>query len=104
MGCNFVIPGIMRGKNVVTILNAEDDLRDLIRDYMGVEITDMYNEILKDKNEQIKVSEGDDYEKIADGLRNELVNIRDVLDSILKMQRISRKSIEDLRDEVDKVL
>ncbi len=99
MGANFVIPAITKAKCVETIMEPEEDLRYLIHCYLGEDIAKVYDEILSDYKHP--ETTGDDWEKIADGYHTKLMDVRDELEGMLKMQRISRKAVEDLHRKVN---
>lgn len=46
MGSNFVIPEVHKSMRVETIMNPEEDLADLIGEYLGGMIKDMYEELI----------------------------------------------------------
>ena len=46
MGTNFVIPAVHKSKRVETLMTPEDDLSNLIGEYLGNEIKGVYDEVL----------------------------------------------------------
>ena len=46
MGANFVIPAVHKAKRTEMLLSPEEDLSDLIEEYLGEEIKEVYEEIL----------------------------------------------------------
>lgn len=79
-------------------MTEEDVLRKIIYERLGRDCEELFTEILEEiKGEHVS---GDDYEKIADGYRNNLVNVMNDLEEALQKPRLNRKRIEEIYNEV----
>ena len=102
MGSNITIPAINRGYRIQTIFDPKNDLRDLIESYLGMDCREMFDEILEE-NEEPKV-QGDDYEKIADGLNTQIRDVADSLNKLLGKKHIKKEDIAKIYDDIQRNL
>lgn len=102
MGYVITIEPQIRVRQNVTILNPREDLREIIDSDMGMEVAQLYDDVIRELEEEYsEESMGDDYEAIADGLHNKLVDFMNELEEILSAQRINRNRLEKLREKVN---
>lgn len=102
MGYVITIEPQIRARQNLTILNPREDLREIIDNDMGMEVAQLYDDVIRDLEEEYsEESTGDDYEAIADGLHNKLVDFMNELEEILSAQRINRNRLEKLREKVN---
>lgn len=92
----ITIPCVVEGKKNHTIFDQERDFAYLIDEYMGMEARNLFEEIIEDYKDQLKEVLGDDYESIADGYHNALVDTANSLKEELDKPKLSRKNIETI--------
>ena len=96
----YVINLPENGAERICVLDTLEEMDSIIENRMGYEFTSVYKEIVADW-EYEHDGEGDDYEGIADGYLQELINIREELDAILSKKRIDRKALEMLLNNIN---
>lgn len=97
----------IRRRQTVTILCPQDDLREIIDQDMGIEAARLYDEVISDLEIEYagqNESDGDDYEKIADGYRNRLVDVMNELQEIVMQKRMNRRRLEKLWQQLNNEL
>lgn len=81
-------------------MTEEDVLRKIIYERLGKDCEELYEEVIAD----YRCTDPEDYERIADGYYNKLVDVRNELEAALAQPRLNRKQIEricsNLRREV----
>ena len=94
MGQVIEIPAQIRVKQTLCILDPQKELREIIDNDLGPDAADLYDTVIA----QMEVGEytGDDYEKIADGYWNMLVDTMNELQEIVYANRLDRKKLERL--------
>ena len=98
----ITVDPMIRTKRDYTILDPESDLRYIIDQDLGPEATMLYDEVISDlKGYDL---EGDDYEKIADGYRDMLVQVMNDLHEIISQPRLNRKRLTEVYERLDKNL
>jgi len=83
----------------IVVLTPKLELADILRDNLGDDVSNAYNEVvyeLENKDEPT----GDDYEAIADGYYQMLMDTWNELEEILNSKRIDRKRLENLYEEL----
>lgn len=102
MGSVIEIPRIIkRKKQIRTILEPKEELREIIDEYCGMEAARLFDEVIEEERDQIMDEYGidkigDDYEAISDGYRNMLVDTMNELQEIVYANRLDRKRLERL--------
>jgi len=103
MGHIIEIPRIVRRKKEKrVILNPREDLREIIDDVLGGEVARLYDGVITELEDD--QPEGDDWESISDGYRNMLVDTMNELQEIVYANRLDRKRIERLYQQLNKNL
>ena len=97
-----ILPQI-RAKQVIPIINPKDELRQILYDDMGSDIADLYDSVIRELEEKDDYS-GDDYESIADGYHNFLVDYMNELQEIVMQKRLDRKKLENLYEKMNREL
>ena len=97
-----ILPQI-RAKQVIPIINPKDELRQILYDDMGSDITDLYDSVIRELEEKDDYN-GDDYESIADGYHNLLVDYMNELQEIVMQKRLDRKKLENLYEKMNREL
>lgn len=92
----ITIPCVVKGKKNHTIFDQERDFSYLVDEYMGMEARNLFEEIIEGYKDQLKEVLGDDYESIADGYHNALVDTANSLKEELDKPKLSRKNIETI--------
>lgn len=89
MGFMLSIPAIVKSKKTEIILEPEKNMGELIQEYMGSQARDIYLELVqKEETEDCSV------------YRDDLIEVRNKLKKILEKERVSRKAIQELYEEV----
>ena len=103
MGHIIEIPRIVRRKKENrVILNPREDLREIIDDVLGGEVARLFDGVIMELEDD--QPEGDDWESISDGYRNMLVDTMNELQEIVYANRLDRKRIERLYQQLNKNL
>lgn len=89
-------PCVVKGKKNHTIFDQERDFAYLVDEYMGMEARNLFEEIIEGYKDQLKEVLGDDYESIADGYHNALVDTANSLKEELDKPKLSRKNLETI--------
>ena len=95
------IPPQIRQRQILTVLDPKRELREIIDADLGMEAAKLYDDIL---DEFRYVPTGDDYERIADGYHNMLVDVMNELGEIISQKRLDRKRIERLCEQLNRDL
>lgn len=95
------IPPQIRTRQVMTILDPKKELREIIDADMGSDVADLYNEIICELEED---DYGDNYEAIADSLRNFLVDCMNELQEIVMQKRLNRDKLLNLYKKMNREL
>lgn len=103
MGCIVEILPQIRAKQIIPIINPKDELRQILYDDMGSDIADLYDGVIRELEEKDDYS-GDDYESIADGYHNLLVDYMNELQEILVQKRLDRRRLETLHVKMGREL
>lgn len=78
----------------------QDKLQKIIREHLGRDCEELYEEIIEElKNPEL---DGDDWEKIADGYHNLLVDTLNSLAEALAKPRLDRKKIERIHNYLNR--
>ena len=92
MGCNISIPAVKNSNyRVQTIFNPEDDLRDLIQEYIGTDARDLYDEVLEE------CKSGED---VLSPYRTKMRSIADSLNTLLGKKHIKKEEIQNIYDDL----
>lgn len=97
-----ILPQI-RAKQIIPIINPKDELRQILYDDMGSDIADLYDSVIRELEEKDDYN-GDDYESIADGYYNLLVDYMNELQEIVMQKRIDRRKLENLYEKMNREL
>ena len=81
------------------MFDPEHDIEEVIKDNLGFDMSDAFHELIW--NLKFDEPEGDDYERIADGYRQMLVDTMNELQEIVYAKRLDRKRLERLYKELD---
>lgn len=97
MGQIIEIPAQIRIKQTISILDPQKELREIIDSDLGSDAADLYDTVIKQiEAEYLGISDGDDYEDIADGYWNMLVDTMNELQEIVYAKRLDRNRLERL--------
>lgn len=89
----ITIPAVNKAQRNETMFSERDFLL-LVDEYMGMEARHYLEELIEGYEEQVKEVLGDDYESVADGYRNQLVDTMNTLKEELDKPRLNRKNVE----------
>jgi len=84
------------------MFNPKEEMEDIIKDNLGYDMSNAFHELIYDLT--FDVPEGDDYEKIADGYYQMLLNVWHELEEIIYAKRLDRKRLERLCENLNKNL
>lgn len=82
--------------------NPEDELQKIIYERLGRDCEELYKEVLEEL--RFKNIDPEDYERIADGYYNALVDTMNTLHDILIQPRLSRNRLESLYHDLKRNL
>lgn len=91
----ITIPSVNKAERNETMFSERDFLL-LVDEYMGMEARRYLEELIEEYKDEVKAVLGDDYESVADGYRNELVDTMNALKEELDKPRLNRKNIEGI--------
>lgn len=92
------------GGREVIFGDPEEALRKVIYERLGRDAEEMYKSVIADIKHEFSPEGRDDYERIADGYRNMLVDVMNELHEAISQPRLNRKSIERIYRNLDKNL
>lgn len=75
----------------------QDKLQEIIREHLGRDCEELYEEVI----DELKDTDPDEYEKIADGYHNLLVDTLNSLAEALAKPRLDRKKIERIHNHLN---
>lgn len=105
MGHIITIEPQIRARQTVTILNPREDLREILDNDMGLEIANLFDEVICEAEGPEEFGcIGDNYEEIADGYYNMLSEFVDELEEILSQKRLNRGRLEHLHERINRRL
>lgn len=95
----ITIPGKEIPEQNFVMFDPEKDIEEIIKDNLGHDMSSVFHELIW--NLKSVEPEGDDYERIADGYRQMLVDTMNELQEIVYAKRLDRKRLERLYKELD---
>ena len=90
----------------VILGDLEKELRDVIRERLGVDCEKLYLEFLHNLKEELadERENSDDWETISDGYYNAMMSAKNDLEEILSKPKLNRKRIELVLKDLDNYL
>jgi len=73
-------------------MTEEDVLKKIIYERLGRDCEELYDEVIA----EYRSTDPEDYERIADGYHNTLVNVLNELEAALAKPRLNRKEVEQI--------
>lgn len=98
----IIIPKKEIPEQSFVMFNPQEEMEGIIKDNLGYDMSNAFRELIFDLT--FDVPEGDDYEKIADGYYQMLLDVWQELEEIVSAKRIDRKRLEKLYETLNKNL
>lgn len=92
------------GGHEVILGNQVEAFKRVIYERLGRDAEEMFDSIIADIKYEFSPEGRDDYERAADGYRNQLVDVMNELHEVISQPRLNRKRLEAIYDNLNKNL